>query len=167
MGNRRFAERQSRLFDLVNRFEARSSSDHAYDAIASIDFLRDQGAAIWEEGSRKLVRWRRACGELRRFLNGELGVRRFEKKEELAATLREFIQEFEHSTGRMYQLLHEGPNDATKEQRIEDYCRWVDLAFRFAIYAIVSSWIDDKREERRGRTKGCVKREATYLSADQ
>lgn len=60
--------------------------------------------------------------------------------------MREFVQEFEHSVGRMYQLLFSESaleGEATREQ----YRSWVEFAYRLSTYAILSSWIKDKTEE--------------------
>ena len=61
----------------------------------------------------------------------------------MATALREFIQEFEHSTQRMYQMLYSRSNDLDIEQTLH----WFDLVYRFSTYALVSFWIDDKTEE--------------------
>ena len=61
----------------------------------------------------------------------------------MATALREFIQEFEHSTERMYQMLCSKSNDLD----IEHTLHWVDLVYRFSTYALISFWIDDKAEE--------------------
>ena len=61
--------------------------------------------------------------------------------------MREFIQEFEHSTGGMYQMLHSLPVDSDSDENRCQIGRWIDLVCRFSTYAIVSFWIDDKSEE--------------------
>ena len=60
--------------------------------------------------------------------------------------MREFVQEFEHSVGRMYQLLFSESvpdGEATRER----YLSWVEFAYRLSTYAILSSWLEDKTEE--------------------
>ena len=144
--SRRFNERHGRLIDYVDRFEAKPSSTHARDALAAIGRLKDDGAIFWKEGSSQLTRWRRACTELWQFINAELGRRRHIEKQELATALREFIQEFEHSTDRIYQMLY-GISDAPDDNpELERMFRWLELVYRFSTYAIISFWIDDKTE---------------------
>ena len=82
------------------------------------------------------------------FLN-TLGAR---KKQPLATVMREFVQEFEHSVGRMYQLLFSASapeGEATRER----FLSWVEFAYRLSTYAILSSWIEDKKEETTNRTE--------------
>ena len=139
----RFKERQLQLVDLIGRFEANPSSTHVYDALAAIGRLKDDGAKFWDEDSQELRRWRESCDVLWTFLNSTLGQRRHLEKQDLATALREFIQEFEHSTGRMYQMLYSSSNDLDIERTLH----WFDLVYRFSTYALISFWIDDKTEE--------------------
>ena len=140
---RRFKERQLRLVDLIGRFEANPSSTHVRDALSAISRLKDDGAKYWDEDSQELRRWREYCNVLWTFLNSTLGQRRHLEKHDLATALREFIQEFEHSTGRMYQMLYSRSDDLD----IEHTLHWFDLVYRFSTYALISFWIDDKTEE--------------------
>ena len=144
--SRRFKERHVRLIDLVDRFEAKPASTHARNALAAIGRLNDDGATFWNEGSRQLTRWRRACTELWQFINAELGRRRHLEKQDLATALREFIQKFEHSTDRIYQMLHGISGDPADNSDLERMLRWIELVYRYSTYAIISFWIDDKTE---------------------
>ncbi len=142
----RFKERRPQSMDFVGRFEAKPSSIHTYNALAAIGRLKDDGANFWEEGSDQLSRWKGACTVLWTFLN-TLGTRRDIEKQDLTVVLREFIQEFEHSTWRMYQMLYgvfDDPDDNTALKQILD---WFDLLYRLSTYAVISSWIDDKTEQ--------------------
>ena len=80
------------------------------------------------------------------FIN-RLGERRNIDKQDLPTALREFIQEFEHSTARMLQMLHSRPDASDSDGEVDETSRWCDLVFRLAIYALISFWIDDKTEE--------------------
>ena len=138
----RYENRPRELRDLISRFEARSSADHCYTAIAALQSLREDGRDYWEPESEALKRWRRGCDDLLEFLN-TLEARR---KEPLAKVMREFVQEFEHSVERMYRLLFARSvpdGETTREQ----YRSWVECAYRLSTYAILSSWIEDKAEE--------------------
>ena len=138
----RFEDRQLQLVDLIGRFEANPSSTHVRDALSAISRLKDDGTKSWDEESQELRRWRKYCDDLLTFLNSTLGKRRHLEKQDLATALREFIQEFEHSTQRMYQMLYSRSNDLDIEQTLH----WFDLVYRFSTYALISFWIDDKTE---------------------
>ena len=141
-----FNKRNFKLIDHIDRFESKSSSAHAYNALSAIDRLKGDGAIFWKDGSSQLTRWRRACTELWQFINAELGRRRHIEKQNLATALREFIQEFEHSTDRINQMLYgisDGPADNPTLERMR---RWIELVYRYSTYAIISFWIDDKTE---------------------
>ena len=138
----RYNERSLQLMDLIGRFEAKSSADHCCNAIAVLQRLRDDGRDYWKSDPEALKRWNRGCDVLLEFLN-TLGAR---TKEPLATVMREFVQEFEHSVGRMYHLLFAGSapeGEATRER----YLSWVEFAYRLSTYAILSSWLEDKTEE--------------------
>ena len=60
--------------------------------------------------------------------------------------MREFIQEFEHTSGRMYQMLYGSVEDPENNQDIADAFDWFNFIFRSAIYALLSGWIADKQD---------------------
>ena len=142
----RFNERKFQLMDIVGRFEAKPSSEHTRNACGAMGRLKDDGAAFWDEGSDQLSRWRESCDILWTLLNN-LEERRYIRKQDLATVLREFIQELEHSTDRMYQMLYGTSDDADNDPAVERILRWIDLVYRLSTYAIISTWIDDKTEE--------------------
>ena len=142
----RYQERQSLLRDSVPRFEKVPSSTHVRNAHAAIDRLSREGSAFWQQGSRELARWQRSCSTLSNFLN-RLGERRSIDKQDLATALREFIQEFEHSTGRMFQVLHSRLGATDTHSDFERISSWCELVYRFSSYALIAFWIDDKNEE--------------------
>ncbi len=138
----RYKERSLQLIDVIGRFEARSSADHCHWAISALQRLRDDGRDYWKSDPQALERWNRGCNVLLEFLNS-IGAR---TKQPLATVMREFVQEFEHSVGRMYQLLFSASapeGEATRER----FLSWVEFAYRLSTYAILSSWLEDKTEE--------------------
>ena len=142
----RFEERPLQLTDLLGRFEAQSYETHAHQALGWIGGLKDQGRDFWPEGSAQLKRWEKGCTELLIFLN-RLGSRRETGKQELATAMREFIQDFEHHTGRMYQMLYQTFDEAEAgDERLTQVFDWMNLVFRSSIYALLSSWIEDKHD---------------------
>ena len=146
VGKPRFQARQPRLMDFVGRFEAKSSPTHIHDALAAIDRMKDDGANFWDEGSDQLTRWRKSCTTLWMFLN-TLGNRRDIEKQDLTVVLREFIQEFEHSTWRMYQMLYGTLDDPDSDPTLRQKLDWFDFVYKLSTYAVVSTWIDDKTEQ--------------------
>lgn len=142
----RFSDRKERLLEIPGRFEAQPSSAHAHYALGAIGRLRDEGDNFWIDGSDQNTRWKKYCTILYRFING-LGKRRHIDKQPLKIALREFIQEFEHSTSRLYEMLYGTCDDPDNSSDIDRIVNWFDLVFRLSIFAVVSSWIDDKAEE--------------------
>ena len=140
-----FHTRQPQLTDFVGRFEAKSSPTHVHDALAAIDRLKGDGANFWDEGSDQLTRWRRSCTTLWTFLN-TLGNRRDIEKQDLTVVLREFIQEFEHSTWRMYQMLYGILDDPDNDPALQKMLDWFDFVYKLSTYSVISTWIDDKTE---------------------
>ena len=142
----RFQARQPQFMDFIGRFEAKSSPAHVHDALAAIDRLKDDGANYWNEGSDQLVRWREGCTALWTFLN-TLRRRRDIERQDLTVALREFIQEFEHSTWRMCQMLYGVFDSPDNSPALHQMLDWFDLVYKLSTYAVISTWIDDKAEQ--------------------
>lgn len=142
----KYEDRQLQLIDLLDRFESVPSWKHVRDALGLIGRLKDDGAIFWAQGSAELEKWHQYNGELWSFINN-LGQRRDSNGQDSETAPREFIQTFEHSERRMDQMLHQFEGDDTfaiERARIRD---WMSLVFRACVYAITSSWIEDKDEE--------------------
>ena len=60
--------------------------------------------------------------------------------------MREFIQVFEHSTGRMYQMLYGRVAQADGDKGLPNVMDWFNLTYLASTYTLVSAWIDDKQE---------------------
>ncbi len=142
----RFKKRQLQLMDFLGRFEAQSSSTHVHNALGAIERLKDDGTKFWNQDSKQLSRWRESCTTLWTFLN-TLGTRRDIEKQDLATVLREFIQEFEHSTWRMYQMLYGSVDDPDNDPALKQTLDWFDLVYKLSTYTLISTWIDDKTED--------------------
>ena len=98
----RYSERPLRWVDVMGRFEARASAEHASNALAYVQRLYVEGETLWNTGSPELARWQRGCSVLQKLLS-TWSIRRH-NNDELATVFREFIHEFEHSTTRLYQF---------------------------------------------------------------
>lgn len=144
----RFDERPLRLTDVLGRFESDSHQTHVRIALGLVGALKDQGRKFWVEDSDQFRRWNEGCTELWGFLN-RLGERRDVDKQCLATAMREFIQEFEHTTWRMYQMVYGASDESNDDKSIAEIFDWINLVFRASVYAIVSGWIDDKQENGR------------------
>ena len=79
---KRFANRSVEFFDLLERFEAKSSSDHIRMAQGAIERLRQEGSSFWSEEQKQLKRWQDYCNVLWTFVVTDLGNRRFNQKQE-------------------------------------------------------------------------------------
>ena len=142
----RFKDRKLQLMDIVDRFEAVPSSTHTHNALGIIGRLKDDGADFWGEDSKQLHRWKDYCMNLWVFLN-RLGTRKDLQKQELATALREFIQEFEHSTAGMYEMLYGTSEDPDNNPKMREILEWFNLVYRLSTYSLISTWIDDKTED--------------------
>lgn len=144
----RFDERPLQLTDALGRFEADSHQTHVHNALGWIGGLKDYGWELWDEDSDQFRRWNKGCTELWGYLN-RLGERRDVEKDDLATAMREFIQEFEHTTWRMHQLLYSSCDESNDEKTVTDVFDWMNVVFRASVYALVSGWIDDKQDNSR------------------
>ena len=142
----RFDERPLHWTDILGRFEAHSHQTHIHSAMGLIGGLKDIGRNFWPEGSPQLSRWEEGCTELWSFLN-RLGTRHDLNKQDLATAFREFIQEFEHTTYRMYQMLYGTVADPNNNDSVTHVFDWFNLVFRSSTYALVSRWLNDKQEQ--------------------
>ena len=80
------------------------------------------------------------------FLN-RVGTRRKLDKLDLATALREFFQEYEHITERMYQMVYGAVDNPNDDERFAEIFDWFNFVFQSTTYALVSGWIDDKQED--------------------
>lgn len=148
----RFRERGLQWSDIMGRFESSSYSIHHLNARALIESLSDEARRFWGRDSRQFRKWEGYCADQLDFLN-DSSRRRSSMKQRLETVLREFIQDFEHATGRMHQMLFDSSAGLTNDeelQRILEHFHWV---FRASIYALVSAWTDDKKETNTLRTE--------------
>ena len=84
--------------------------------------------------------------ELWSFLN-RLGTRRDLQEQDLATAMREFIQEFEHTSLRMSQMLYGATGDNEDGQNVDEIFDWLNFVFRCSMYSLLSGWIDDKQDD--------------------
>ena len=132
--------------DILGRFEAHSHQTHTHNTLGLIGALQDRSRTFWPEESPQRQRWDEGCDELWSFLN-RLGTRRDLENQDLATAMREFIQEFEHTTGRMYQMMYGAVEDPDDNVDITEVFDWFNFTFRSAMYALLSGWIDDKQDD--------------------
>ena len=143
----KYRDRPLQWDDIIGRFESQPCSHHTRHALVLIERLRDEGARFWDEESQQLKRWRHYCGCLWRFLNN-LGYRRDTAKQSLETAMREFIQEFEHSTGGMYEMLYGKAAEPNYAEDFREITNLFHVVYRSSTYALVSHWIDDKQEHK-------------------
>ncbi|MCY4241014.1 MAG: hypothetical protein OXD36_04655 [Rhodobacter sp.] len=141
----RFRNRSVEFFDIIQRFEEKTVSCHINTARGAIERLAEEGKSFWPDGQDELTQWQRYCDVIRSIILN-LNERRFVHKQELETALREFIAEFEHSTYRLFQLLH-GVSDEDGSIR-----RWIitlfEVVYRSSTYTILAYWLDEKHEEK-------------------
>ena len=143
-----FADRSVEFFDLLERFEAKSSSDHNRMAQGAIERLRQEGSSFWSEEQKQLKRWQDYCNVLWTFVVTDLGNRRFNQKQDLESALREFIAEFEHSTHGMFEMLFGTSKDVDSDPNVRGMFTLFEWVYRSCTYAIVAYWLDEKHEEK-------------------
>ena len=141
----RFADRPLQWSDVIGRFEAKSSAEHARDALGLIGRLNDEGRKFWDADSEELGKWRRDCDVMWDFLN-TLRKRREVDEQSLETATREFVREFEHSTQRMYQMMYGQVTDPDSDDRVREMITWFSLVFQTSVYALLSAWSQDKQE---------------------
>ena len=141
----RFANRPLQWSDVIGRFEAKSSAEHAHNALGLVGRLKDEGRKFWDADSKELEKWRQYCDVMWAFLNS-LRKRHDVDEQSLETAMREFVREFEHSTGRMYQMVFGQVTDPDNDDRVREMMAWFSLVFQTSIYALLSAWSEDKQE---------------------
>ncbi len=140
-----FKHRPPEFFDVIQRFEEKTASCHINMARGAIERLAREGQTFWPDSQNKLTQWQRYCDDIRSIIVN-LSGRRYGQKQELETALREFIAEFEHSTHRLFQLVHGAPNaGGSVWQRIISL---FEAVYRSSTYAILAYWLDEKHEEK-------------------
>lgn len=146
--SKRFANRSLEFFDLIQRFEAKTSSEHSLNAQGAIERLRQEGKNFWADDQKQLRRWMDYCKVLWDFIVTDLGDRRFNQKQDLATAMREFIGEFEHSTHGMFEMLYGASDDVDSDPNIRKMLSLFELVYRSSTYAILAYWLDEEHEEK-------------------
>ena len=132
-----FKKPMTELLDLVPSITSGPPSTHAHAAVAAIGRLKDEGHILWNQGSKEIARWERACDRVRKFVNSEMGERRFQRGQSLGEALKAFIDGWDHERGRLSQMLHAKQISAADRRSALD---WLEFIFRLSIGAIVSYW---------------------------
>ena len=147
----RYRDRPVDLGTLVPRFDAEPSWMHVRNANALIERMASEGRKLFGANSAQSRRWQDGWNDVKQHIS-RLG----QDNVDLATALREFIQEFEHQTDRMDQMMFGLTNspDTDSDTRMNDtqLCHWVDLIYKATTYAIISSYISDKQETSTLRT---------------
>ena len=136
----RFKDRPLELIDLIPRFEGATAGEHHRNARGFIERLADDGAALFKDDPDRAARWKDGCMELREMIT-HLGRA---DRPDLAKALREFNQAFEHHTRRIHQMAY-GADQSEDKQQVKQVLDWIAYTYRFSIYAILASYLDDKQ----------------------
>ena len=134
--------------DLLGPFNDKSISDLMRTAISATQRLRDDGRAIWGEGSDEDGKWQDACHDLWKFLD-TIDMRKHEGQK-FEDVLREFVCLFEHSEFRIRQLLFRTAANQADDRQREQVGRSLAFIYRACTYAILAIWFDYKRETTTG-----------------
>lgn len=135
-----FKDRPLELIDLVPRFEGTTAGEHHRNARGFIERLADDGAALFKDDPDRAARWKAGCMELRETITHLWRADR----PDLATALREFIQAFEHHTARIHQMAY-GAKKGEDKKQVKQVLDWIGYTYRFATYAILASYLDDKQ----------------------
>ena len=143
--NRRFKNRYGEhLLQHTHRFEGNLHL-HGRDACSVIQRIRCDGRKYFKEDANLLANWERHCNVLWDFLNRELPRRKYEGQD-LTTVLREFFQEFEHSSHRLDEMIYQVAFDCNDRNIIVNLWDWLSLAHRNSVYAIVAYWTPDRKQ---------------------
>ena len=143
----RYRDRSLQVLDLIPRFESQSSAEHCRNAVAVIQRLRDDRRGYCQRNTEEDNKWMEVCNDLLSFLY-ETRLRREIRNQDLATAFREYLDTFEHSTKRIDQILHSKYAQRAGAPNPNAIHDWLDFAYRLSTYAILSTWIDDKTENR-------------------
>ena len=142
----RFDERPLRWIDVIDRFESQSAGLRLRDARGVIERIKDEGTKFFGKNSEELDKWQKECSVLLNFLD-DLWQRRDSEKQNLETAMREFIGAFEHSEGRMEQMLYKFSTDLNDSESVRRTVSLIDVAYRASTYALLSAWIPDKHDD--------------------
>lgn len=131
------------LIDLVPRFEEKSASEHAYNAIAAVGRLRDDGRRLFKDEPDQQQRWQGGCANLEAHIS-RLNTR---SSEDFVAVFRDFVHDFEHDSERMYQML-KGVDEAQESGPTrQSILSWLSFTYQVATYAILASRIPSHQSQ--------------------
>ena len=138
----RYRDRPLTLKSLVGSFDGKDGKTYpqlAGTALGIVQRIAEDGRLrYWKSSTGKQKRWGKYCNDLEMVLR-DLGKRGSEPLEQV---LRDAIHVFEHSEGRMSQMMYaQSISDADRDT----HRQWMEGAYRAFTYAIIASRIDDKQ----------------------
>ena len=139
----RWKDRLTSEFEVISRFGGTSSNVHTRNAMGAIERLRDDGREYLGSNSEAYKRWERGCNELWDFINTLQSKRH--KGTPLSDALEKFIDNYEHTETRLHQTLYSDSVSEKRDEAISDTWFWLGIIYRFCTYAILSTYLGEKR----------------------
>lgn len=134
----RYSNRQPTVRSLVGSFDQKSYSHLIRNSRGMIERIREEGRIHWKSNAEKHETWERYCNDMLDAIHAALDRRHDAPLEQ---ALRDAIRVYEHSEGRLIQMMHA---ESIDESARDSLMQWIEATFRALIYAITSIWIDDK-----------------------
>lgn len=125
------------LIDAIPRFEDKSATEHAHEAIAAIGRLSDEGRRLFGGDLGQEERWKRGCAKLQ----GHVSGLRDRASEDLTSVLRDFVHDFEHDSERMNQMLKGVDESQNSGLSRDEIMVWMSFIYQLSTYAILASRI--------------------------
>lgn len=121
-------------------------SVHARDALSVVGELRTDGIRYLGADSGAYNRWKTGCDDLRDFVD-TLQLNNDVKPQEtrLLTVFKELVESFERVRYSLHQLIY-SRSIAERDSLIPETRTWLGLYYRFASYAIVSTWLGKTEE---------------------
>ena len=135
------------LRDAFGSLEGKSNIGHFGDAHGALTYLSGCAGRFWSKGSSEHSRWVSACTDVQDFLNTILTSKN--KGEKIEDVLRKIIHKWQHSAGRISDLLESSSTKLSVEKMAEERqstFEWLDLIRIAAIYGTLNTWLPLKQE---------------------
>ena len=133
------------FFQNLERFEGHLHR-HGEQAVSVIQRICDDGREYFkrDKDNSRIDSWEENCDALIYFLK-DLDQRKHQGQD-LSTVMREYFQEFEHSSGRLDQMLHGVAQDHGDDDVVVELWLLLQYAFRESVYGIVAERIPDKKD---------------------
>ena len=141
------SKRGLRIGDAFSPLEPKSNHEHLHDAFGVVqNIIKSYSDKLWPDDGNERDKWDSICNELIALTNRASHI---EEDRLFEDVLRDIIHTFQHSEGRVAELLDSNSITIPEEeitQHDKDIFQWMERVFRALVYGALNSRLPNKQD---------------------